>query len=184
MSKNCMTVTVPAKRYVIEKSRDVLFTQVGKKELTNKNDGEHIKLYMEAVKLPYGKGYPYCAAGIYYCYYSVNKSTKDVPILQSGGANAIFDYARKHGRIREDSQFVPYVDDLIVWIKKGTYSGHIERIVEVSDSQTVITVGFNTGSGDSGSQRDGGGVYKRVRYLNKPLGSMVVRGLIHFEIED
>lgn len=179
----CETIVVHSKKYIQDASREILFKQVGLRELTNKNDGDHIREYMRAVALPYGKGYPYCAAGIYYCYFAVNNSTKDVPILRSGSANGIYDYSRKNGEIIKAPSFLPKVDDLVVWIKKGAYSGHIERIVEVLDDWTVKTIGFNTSSGDKGSQRDGGGVFFRIRYLNKPLGSMVVRGLIHFEVE-
>jgi hypothetical protein len=178
------TIIVKAKKDIIEKSRKIMMGEVGKKEITNKNDGEHIKKYMFSVGLGYPKGYPYCAAGQYWCFFAVNNSRENVPILASGSANGIYDYAKKKGK-RDLTDFPnPQVDDLIVWIKKGAYSGHIERIIEVQDNFTVITVGFNTGSGDKGSQRDGGGVYKRVRYLNKPLGNMVVRGLIHFDTEE
>ena len=154
------------------------------KELTNKNDGEHIKLYMDSVNLDYKKQYPYCAAGQYYCFYSVNNSTTDVPILKSASANGIYDYARKKGTVQKLDSYIPKIDDLIVWIKKGTYTGHIERVIKIIDKNTVETVGFNTNSGHSGSQRDGGGNYVRTRYLNKKLGTMNVRGIISFEVID
>lgn len=180
-------VIIKIKKELLEKSREILLSQVGLKELTNNNDGEHIKGYMKSVGLAYGKGYPYCAAGQYYCFFVANNSTrKGIPILASGSANGIFDNARKNGIIEtyEHIKDIPLFDnDLLVWIKPKTYQGHIERIIETSGSLTCLTVGFNTSSGELGNQRDGGGVYKRQRALNKNLGKNVFRGVIHFEVE-
>lgn len=74
--------------------------------------------------------------------------------------------------------YTPERFDLIIWNMQGTSSGHIERIVLTGKAGWVTTVGFNTSSGISGSQRDGGGVYYRKRNLNHVLGRMQIKGLV------
>jgi hypothetical protein len=89
-------------------------------------------------------------------------------------ANATFDYIRKNG---VKTAYVPQIHDFIVWKSPKNYTGHIERIISVGKAGWVKTVGFNTTSGNTGNQRDGGGVWIRNRNIKHPLGSRPIRGL-------
>ena len=90
----------------------------------------------------------------------------------------MYNAAKKKGVL---SEYIPEVNDLIVWKDKWSSSGHIERIVAVLDNGWVITVGFNTSNGLKGSQANGNGVYYRKRNLYHPLTRiLIVRGLIGF----
>ncbi len=74
----------------------------------------------------------------------------------------------------------PKYNDLIFWRKPNTWSGHVERIIEVLKAGWIRTVGFNTSSGATGSQSNGEGVYIRKRNVNHFLGRMLIRGYLGF----
>lgn len=147
----------------------VLFSQIGVKEATGNNDGLQVERYLASVGLK--KGNPYCQAGQYWCFLQVGKP----PIPKSGLAISSFQYAKK---LKEKVSYNPSIDDLLIYNKPKTINGHIERIIGVGKAGWVYTVGFNTSSGNSGNQRDGGGVYKRQRNLFHFLGRMQILGLV------
>lgn len=157
---------------LIDQSRKVLYEQVGVREYGN-NRGKHIKKYLNSVGL--GEGYPYCAAGQYYCYKEaaerLNIGYNEIPYFRSGSCNAIW-----NGTNKTRTSFAPFVDDLIFW--RSGRSGHVERIIEVGEAGWIVTIGFNTSSGSYGSQDDGQGVYIRKRSIYTFLGRMKVRGLL------
>ncbi|MBE2189333.1 MAG: CHAP domain-containing protein [Candidatus Kapabacteria bacterium] len=179
--------TFSASRYLIScdsellmVSRDSLLAQVGIKEKTGRNDGRDVEAYLRSVGL--AKGNPYCAAGQYWCFYSSAKDlglpTKSIPIHKTGSTVTMLNHAIKIGQKTNSN---PKVDDLMFWRRPNQWSGHVERIIEVKKAGWVDTIGFNTSSGDIGSQDDGGGVYKRKRNIHHFLGRMVVRGFIGFK---
>jgi hypothetical protein len=166
---------VPANKSLLGASLDTAIAQVGTRESTGNNDGPVAK-YLASVGLP--EGYPYCAAGQYYCFLSAARALgTDIQMIQiekSAVANAIYNDAAKRGTAKA---YQPARHDLIVWRNPGSFSGHIERIVECGRGGWVKTVAFNTGGG---SRRDGEGVYFRKRNIFHMLGRMRVRGLIGF----
>lgn len=168
---------LPAKANLVYASRDSLKRQIGTTELTGRNDGEVKKYWSLFSETPI----PYCAAGQYWVYYraclALGLPLSDVPILRTALANAIYDDAKRHGI---KTAYTPKIDDLIVWIKPNTYNGHIERIIEVKLGGWVVTIGFNTGSGDA---REGDGVWLKKRNIKHVLSRMRVRGLIGFRLE-
>lgn len=182
MSWQMEKYALPCSEVLLERSYDTLLAQVGTLEKNGKNDGE-VEKYLHSLGLR--KGQAYCAAGQYYCFYNAAKEMKfslsEIPIPRTGHANSIFNYAKKYGK-RKSYQAQQH--DLIVWRKKKSSSGHIERIIEVNKAGWVRTVGFNTSSGKRGSQRDGEGVFIRKRNIYHPLAKMLIRGLIGFyEVE-
>lgn len=140
-------------------------TQVGIKE-TGKNRGKAIDLYNKSVGNPLGS--PYCAAGLYYCFYAVD-STKN-KLKRTGLANGQFNHYKAK---RFKSDYSPKVGDLLVWIKGKTIYGHIEIITKIRKNGWVETIGFNTGI----NARDGDGVAKKLRHIRNPLQTMVIRGI-------
>jgi len=169
---------VPCDYLLLNKSKEILLKQVGIKEKTNKNDGKEVEAYLASVNLP--KGFPYCAAGQYYCWKEATKFYVGLypnPVPKTASANGMYDGLMRKG-IR--GAFIPDINDLIVWKNTHNYNGHIERIIDVNQKGWVVTVGFNTSSGTKGNQRDGAGVYVRQRNVTHFLGRMYMRGLIGF----
>lgn len=161
---------------LLDSSRSILYSQLGIKE-SGFNRGE-VEKYQKVVGIPIGSAY--CAAGQYWCFYtaSINlfNTADSVPIKRTGLANGIYDDAKRRGK---KVKYNAKIDDLLVWRKKGTNNGHIERIIELKQKGWVTTIGFNTSAG-VGSQSNGDGVYQRRRNLKMPLGRMIVRGLVGF----
>jgi hypothetical protein len=159
---------------IIWKSYDLLIGEVGKKE-TGENRGI-ADVYNKAIGNPLGS--PYCQAGQYWCYLKacaeLNLQPFEIPMPRNGLANSTFDYIKKYG---VKTKYNPKVHDFIIWKSPEGYTGHIERIIAVGKAGWVTTVGFNTSSGLSGSQDNGGGVWKRKRNIYHPLGRKKIRGL-------
>ena len=171
---------IPCKTNLIKASRDSAIAQVGVREKTGKNDGFKVEQYLKSVGR--FKGEAYCAAGQYWCFYSACLDLKypltDIPIFKTGSTVTMFIEATRIGfRIKP----VPENNDLIFWRKPNEWKGHVERIIEVLKAGWVKTVGFNTSSGNTGSQDDGEGVYFRKRNVNHFLGRMVLRGYLGFK---
>ena len=153
----------------LEQSEKVLMSQVGLKEKTGRNDGTHVELYLKSVGL---KGrYAYCAAGQYYCFSQASYN----PLPKTGSVATLWNFAKK----QKQTPLIPQRHDLIMWLSnKGT--GHVERIIEVLSMGWLKTVGFNT-TNSTGNQRDGGGVYIRLRNLYHPLSRILKnKGLLGF----
>ena len=162
---------------LLDKSRNVLYKQVGVVEKTGNNDGVMVERYLKSVGL--SKGNPYCAAGQYWCFYiSSDSNIKIIPIKRTGLANGMFNDAMNKGK-RVD--YIPKINDLVVWKKYNAINGHIERIIAVQNNGYVTTIGFNTSNNNKGSQNNGQGVYIKKRNVKHPLSRvLLVRGIIGF----
>lgn len=174
---------VPVKKELLEASYDTLLNQIGVRERTGHNDGYKVEQYLNSVGLK--KGNPYCAAGQYWCWkvacIALHLPEYAIPILKTGLANGLYIDAIKKGKVAKTN--IPYKHDLVIWKQYNSYFGHVERIINVLSGICVETVGCNTVGNNTGSgnQREGQGVYKKVRYLNHPLSHMFVRGYIGFK---
>lgn len=168
-------------KYLLQCNKDLLelstlvgLSEVNTLELTNKNDGEVVK-YLIAVGL--NKGNPYCAAGQYWCFWQACKIMKldysNIPIPKTGLASSIYNYAKAKGD-RADAK--AQKNDLIIWKKKNSIFGHIERIIEVKGAGWVKTLAFNV-SGAVGRKE---GVFIKQRNLYHLLSRMRVHGLVGF----
>lgn len=159
---------------------EIAKTQIGVKETAGKNRSSQIDLYNKTAGVSLGS--PYCAAGIYWSFKTAADSLKVKNIIkQTASANGQYDYCKSKGT--KDSIYKANKSSLIVWKYSNSYNGHIEIINKVLNNGNVETIGFNTSSGASGSQRDGEGVYKRQRNIKYKLGKMLVRGVINLEKE-
>jgi hypothetical protein len=168
-----------SEKKLIKEVVKVARSQVGLKELTGSNDGPHIEKYLNSVGL-HGR-YPYCAAGIYWCFVKATKNLQmqqsEIPIKRTASANAIFDDAKRKGNL---TIYIPKTGDLLVWKLPKSYSGHIEIIVRSINVGIYLTIGFNTSSGNT---RDGEGNYYRYRSIFDPIGRLNVRGIVGFWYE-
>lgn len=186
---NCLSFdryVLKARPEVVCKSQQILFTQVGVTEATNKNDGPQINAYQKAAGIRQGtskvQGDPYCMGFQYWCFWEACNQLKIpysfIPVPRTGSSQVPFDYARKNGKKKG---LYPEVNDLFIWKQKTAYQGHIARITKIDQKGWVTTIEGNTSPGSTGSQRDGGGVYQRRRNYLSPIGSMLVRGFVGFE---
>jgi hypothetical protein len=155
---------------LLKLSRDSLKAQIGIKEPFGRNGGPTLKY-----QIPFGLHHqPYCAMAQDWCYW-VNGSGM-LPWF-SPNAQAHYNYAKKHGK---KVPYKPAVNDFIVWRTINSSSGHIERVDSALKAGWVITVGFNTSNGKTGSQREGNGVFPRRRNIYHPIGRLVIKGLVGF----
>lgn len=171
---------LPCRSDLLYVSRGILQGQIGTKEKTGHNDGVKIVTYQQSAGV--GKGGAYCYAGQYYCFWEacnvLHIPYSNIPIKRTGLANAGFADAMQRGK---QVQFVPAINDLLTWKYETDNTGHVERIDSVMDRGWVHTVGFNTSNGLSGSQKEGNGVYPRLRNIFHPLARFLnPRGLIGF----
>lgn len=119
------------------------------------NRGPWVKLFLNGVKL--NEGYAWCAAFIEFCcdIANVDEGPDDRP---AAAVISWVNWAKPKKRIKTK----PTRGDLTYWLNKdGT--GHIAIVAGVTTSGSVITYEGNTGPGETGSQRDGDGAYKRTR---------------------
>jgi hypothetical protein len=175
-----------ASRYVLkideclhEKAFEIAEGEVGVVEKTGRNDGE-VEKYLRVVGL--GKGYPYCAAGISWCYLEAAKfygKTKSfIPFPMTAGSQVVYSHAKKYGVKGKNK---PEKGDFFTYRKKNSYTGHTGIVDTVKKAGWIESIEFNTSSGIGGSQRDGGGVYRRKRNYLHPLGRMMFRGFVGFD---
>lgn len=163
-----------------EKAFEIAIGEIGVTEATGKNDGPRVEEYLRVVGL--SKGYPYCAAGISWCYYKAasfyNKPKSFIPFPMTAGSQTVYNYAIKNGEKSSDNV---KSKDFFIWRKKDSYQGHIGIIENVGEKGWVYTIEFNTSNNSTGDQRDGGGVWRKKRNLIHPLGRLRVRGFVGFK---
>lgn len=165
-------------------SHTIAQSQIGVTEKTGKNDGE-VDKYMRFLGLG-GRKLPYCAGGVSWSYLQgslfLGKDRKFIPFPLSAGSQVAYDFARKNGKEDKTREIKKY--DLFIWKKKDGIQGHIGMIDSVMQKGWVRTIEFNTSSNNRGDQRDGGGVWNRRRNLIQPMGFLLVRGFVGFNLVD
>lgn len=164
---------------ILTVSDSICNAEMGKREVTGRNDGKHITAYMKVCGLNGNKQYPYCAAGQAYCLHlACEQLGLPYPYnRRSAVANYYFDYAIKDG-VKVEA--IPAVNDFVVWRAQKGNTGHIERVKSVVNNNVVYTYAFNTSNGKDGDQREGNGNYIRKRHLNSFLGRLRLRGLVGY----
>ncbi len=137
------------------------------------NRGEAVEKFLAAVGLkPFQddegnwKSFPYCAAFASFCLDEAGEVA--LPLVRSAGARKFItgNSIRANEVQRGTVPIAP--GTLVIWKAKrdpADTRGHIGFVVEW-DGQEGITIEGNTGPGDEGDQRDGGGVYQRKRMLS------------------
>lgn len=182
-----VTVSFSADIYTVDfnnKVRDdaylFLRQDIGLKETTGRNDGVHIKKYMDTCRLPYKAQYPYCAAYITWGFYysaGYNKVKTDFP--RTALAYDFYKYGRKKGVKTNSIKYAKY--DILIWNKRETTTGHTEMIDSVCRGGNVFVMSANTSNGKSGNEREGNGNYIRKRNLNYDLNRMMLKGILRLE---
>lgn len=105
-------------------------------------------------------GTPYCAMFAAWVLAQAGQSCPGMPTASCGTA---LSGARKAGIVRANKKDAR-AGDLVIfdWSGKATATNHI-GFVEKNLGSYIQTIEGNTSSGDSGSQDNGGGVYRRTR---------------------
>lgn len=135
---------------------DLLHDQLHVRELTGKNDGVEVAMYLKSVGL--GEGYPWCAA---FTTWGLNEF--NIPNPQSAWSPA---WARSKDiiwRPKGKQATVMPGDVFSIWFTRLNRVGHVGFVVSKTNSH-FITIEGNTNSGGS---REGDGVYKRKRLKSK-----------------
>jgi hypothetical protein len=166
---------LPCDGEILIASERIALTQIGVREFGN-NRGEVAK-YLASVGL--GEGHPYCAAGVYWCFSEASKKLKmsksAIPIARNAVANGMLNDAISRGN-RVEKPIARH--DLLVWKSKSSWQGHIERVIETRGKGIVKTIAFNV------KLSEGEGVGIKTRYISHPLGKLMLRGIIKFEVKD
>lgn len=129
------------------------------------------------------KGVQYCALFAQYIY---KRACLDlnIPFPFSGTASSqtLFQEALKSGFVETDFSKLRS-GDIIIWRKLKLWQGHVGVVKSVDfATQSFTTIEGNTSSSDKGSQRDGGGIFERVRYMKKQdfvVDAFYLRGFIN-----
>ena len=123
------------------------------RELGGNNEGPWVEAILASTKL--GEGYPWCAAFVEFCC-DVANYQEGPGDRQAAAVESWFRWARKEGKLTKE----PNRGDLCLWRK--VTGNHIGFVVD-SKGDVIRSIEGNTSEGVSGSQRDGGGVYRRGR---------------------
>ncbi len=174
-------VVVPSDPQLWQSSMEMLQSQIGVKEATGRNDGPVVRAYLRSVAL--GEGYPWCQAVQYWAFARTADSLgiarfPCIPITRTASTAVAFRHARAMGHATHSIS--PQQGDLMYWFMPNKVQGHVERVRRVLRPWAVETIGGNTSNGKAGSQREGNGVYVRVRVWAHPLARMMFAGFVGY----
>ena len=134
-----------------------------------------------------GYGNPWCLMYVNYMWKETLDPYDLAPYTKTARVSTFYKYALKHKYLYKVkfAKGLAYgvqtaePGDMIVWLKNynknilvndGNPSGHTGFIVQETVSGQFDTIEGNTSSGNSGSQRDGDGVFLRKRSINLTAG--------------
>jgi len=105
---------------------------------------------------------PWCATFVSWVFFMAGlplpaSTSKGFAYTPSGAA-----WFQKQGRWSK----TPRVGALVFFSWEGKRIDHVAIVVKVNSDGSITTIEGNTSSGTAGSQRDGGGVYRRIRKSN------------------
>jgi len=142
----------PAERVLLAAA--VLADDIKVREEGGNNCGEWVEAILGSVKL--GEGYPWCAAMIEFCCDVAGVEQSGLSDRASAAVAQWLSWAKANGKVVDK----PKRGDLCVWIRtEGNHMG----IVVTPGASYINSIEGNTSSGATGSQRDGGGCYRRSR---------------------
>ena len=131
-------------------------SQIGVREATGKNDGKQVEAYLKSVKL--GKGYPWCAAFVHWCFVQCGiKTTINAMALSSHRPGHIIYF--KGTKIQ-----TPQAGDVFtLYYPKLKRIGHTGFFDKQINSKIYRSVEGNTNAAGS---REGDGMYINYRSYN------------------
>lgn len=148
----------------------------------NSNRGEII----DKIQNEFGYfGVAYCVLFVLYVY---KKTLQEFgiknPLLNTASSQTLYEWAKNKGLIETDFSKLG-VGDIVIWRKFKLWQGHAGIVISVNQTnKTFLTVEGNTSNNDFGEQREGGGIYQRIRYMRKAdfvVDAFYLRGFIPAE---
>lgn len=137
--------------------------EIGYSRWTDPQPGtKYGRFYAEITKSPYfgQSGVPYCAMFVAWV---LNQAGQSCPGMPTAAVQTAYNGAKNAGLVRSNKQDAQ-PGDLVCfnWGDGGSVYDHI-GFVEKNCGSYIQTIEGNTSSGTSGSQGNGGGVYRRTR---------------------
>jgi hypothetical protein len=140
-------------------------------------------LVIDDIQKTFGyKGVQYCGLFAQYCYKRACVAL-NIPFPFSGTASSqtLFGEALNKKWVETDFSKLQS-GDIVIWRKFKLWQGHVGLVKSVDHAKGLfITIEGNTSNSDKGSQRDGGGIFQRVRYMKKQdfvVDAFYLRGFI------
>jgi hypothetical protein len=164
------TVVQPHSNILRIRAIEIADTQLFVRELTGKNDGKEVEAYLKDVGL--AKGYPWCAAFVYWCFDEAAEALQQKnPLIKTGG---VLDHWRRT-KAKKILSGKPEVGDIFI-MDFGKGKGHTGLVNEVKNGR-IYTVEGNTSADPAyaAADRDGNGVFER----NRPIST--IKGFIRYE---
>lgn len=166
---------------VVKKAKEFQFVR----ETNGPNRSPEIDKFHDYAGLPYGN--PWCLMYVNYMYHLTLSPYGFEPYTKTARVSYLYKYALKHKylyQVKFDKALAYGAQeaepgDMVIWLKNyneniivndANPSGHVGLIIEEIEPGKFRTIEGNTSSGDSGSQRDGDGVFVRIRTINLTAG--------------
>jgi hypothetical protein len=140
------------------------------------NKGPEVEMFQKALD---GKaaGEPWCAAFMMYCIEQVEKAT-GVKSRLFKSEHVLTLWNKSPADLRAAK---PQVGSLVIWQNyrdgRPTISGHVGIVVEHPKPNVIFTIEGNTGP-EAGVNREGDGVYKKVRPFPSVSKNMQIKGFL------
>lgn len=114
------------------------------------------------------KGVSYCALFAQYCYKRACTALNlQFPFSGTASSQTLYQEALKKNWIETDFKKLKR-GDIVIWRKWKLWQGHVGIVEQVfTELETFHSIEGNTSPGDIGSQSNGGGIYRRVRFMKK-----------------
>lgn len=134
-------------------------------------------------------GVSYCALFVLYCYKRACAfAGRKYPFPDGSDRNyspassqSLFQWAIKNGYAETDFSKLN-IGDIVIWRKMKLWQGHVGLVTSVDqEHKTFMTMEGNTSNSDFGDQREGGGIYQRLRYMRQTdfvVDAFYLRGFI------
>lgn len=145
----------------------------GTREATGKNDGKVVEMIQYSVGLK--KGDSWCMAAAQAALRFVELWTGKISSIAVGGHCLTVYKQSPANQIKPTEK--PQQGDMIIYQHGSTSNGHVEGIIEIYKDAFAFTMGGNTSAGP-GVERNGDGVYARMRTLRGPTGDMKIFGFL------
>lgn len=145
----------------------------------NSNRGEKI----DTIQNEFGYcGVAYCVLFVLYVY---KKTLQEYGIKNTlpntASSQTLYEWAANNKMIETDFSKLG-IGDIVIWRKFKLWQGHTGIVISVNHAnKSFLTVEGNTQNSDFGDQREGGGIYQRIRYMRKAdfvVDAFYLRGFI------
>lgn len=151
---------------------EICAADIGKKEV-GINRGDWVDEINRWIGAQLGSAY--CVSWIQHRLYLCAKELGlEINLPKSPSCLQFAKLQRKENIIYSRSNVQP--GDIIIWIKKGSWKGHAGVCSKVLGDGKIETIEANT-SPPTGDQREGDGVYLKVRNING-FGSLELRAIV------